>query len=94
MIEADIYRHYNSRQYGLRWSHDGWTIDPDGHTPEDVAQKAIRSMLAVMKAQKIEATYRVMEWGPDGKRVDSGVRIKASATAPVVEVVRQAAPAT
>jgi hypothetical protein len=87
MVEADIYRHYNSRDYGLRWEHEGFHVWPDGPTPNVVADRAIRSMLSVMKAKEIEATFRVMEWSADGKqRVDSGVRIKARAVAPVIEV--------
>ena len=90
MIEADIYRHYNSWGYGLRWDHEGFHVWPDGPTPRDVAERAIRSMLSVLKAKEIEAVFRVMEWSADGKqRVDSGIRIKARAVAPVIEVTTE-----
>ena len=88
MIEADIYRHYGGPGYGLRWEHDGWRAAPDGHSPEDVAEKAIRSMCAILKAPAVEATFRVFERDAKGERVDSGVRIKGHMTAPVIEVVR------
>lgn len=56
--------------------------------PEDVAEKAIRSMCAILKAPAVEATFRVFERDAKGERVDSGVRIKGHMTAPVIEVVR------